>query len=252
MKIALIGYGKMGKLIETVAAAKGHTVVGRVNQTNRMSKQTIGDADVCIDFSHPDSLVNNLQGCASLGKNVVIGTTGWDNNKQLVENIIREHNIGCIYAANFSIGVNLFMHIVANAAKLIDSFDDYDVAGIEYHHKHKVDSPSGTAKYLTEVLLKNAPRKKRCDFSSVRCGSIPGIHTIVFDSPADTITLTHEARSREGFAKGAVAAAEWIRGKRGLFTIEDLLGIATVSQLPQAISRKERKGASAKNAKKGH
>lgn len=227
MKIALIGYGKMGRLVETVAKGRGHTIVAIIDphqETKTIDKTSLKGAEVCIDFTHPTTVLSNLKACASLGLNVVIGTTGWDQQLPQVKEIVNKSGIGCLYSANFSIGVNLFIKMVEEAAKLMNHFDEYDVAGLEYHHKQKVDSPSGTAKMLTEALLKNGPRKKQCDFSSVRCGSIPGTHTIVFDSPADTITLSHEARSREGFAKGAVTAAEWIQGKKGLFTINDLLG----------------------------
>lgn len=226
MKIALIGYGKMGQLIDTIATAKGHTIVARVSpnsETKTITSQTIGNADVCIDFSHPDSVINNLQACASLNKNVIIGTTGWTDQLNEAHEIVKKYKIGCMHSANFSIGVNLFMQIVAHAAEIIDAFDEYDVGAFEFHHRHKIDSPSGTAKALTEILQSKSSRKKQCDFASVRCGSIPGTHTVLFDSPADTITLTHEARNREGFAKGAVAAAEWIRDKKGLLTIADFL-----------------------------
>lgn len=227
MKIALIGYGKMGKLLETTAVAKGHAVVARIDPhlaTKTITADALAAADICIDFSNPESAIPNLQACAALGKSVVIGTTGWDAQRKQAEEIVKKYGIGCLYSANFSLGINLFMAIVARAAELINPFDDYDVAGYECHHNQKLDSPSGTAKALTEILLSKLSRKSSCDFASIRCGAIPGTHTILFDSPADTITLTHQARNREGFATGAITAAEWLQNKKGWYTIQDLLG----------------------------
>lgn len=226
MKIALIGYGKMGALIDAVASAQGHDIIAKIDpksKTPHISAKAINDADVCIDFSRPAAVLSNVKACAALKKNMVIGTTGWEADLPLIKEIVNDSGIGCIHSANFSIGVNLFMNIVAHAAELLNLFDEYDVAGFECHHRQKVDAPSGTAKALIQILRSKMPQKKTCDFSSIRCGSDPGTHTILFDSPADTITLTHQARNRQGFAMGAVAAAEWIVNKHGLFTIQDFL-----------------------------
>lgn len=226
MNIALIGYGKMGKLLETIAVAKGHAIIARIDPhlaTKAITADLIAPADICIDFSRPDGAISNLRACAALGKNVVIGTTGWEAQRKEAEAIVADSGIGCLHSANFSLGVNLFMAIVAQAAQLIGPFDDYDVAGYECHHNQKLDAPSGTAKALTEVLLDHLSPKKAFEFASIRCGSIPGTHTILFDSASDTITLTHQARNREGFARGAITAAEWLQNKQGWYTLQDLL-----------------------------
>lgn len=221
MKIALIGYGKMGKLVETMAEKKGHNVISKIAphlKTSTISVETIGEADVCIDFSSADSVIDNLKACALHRKNVVIGTTGWEAQLDEAKRIAETSGIGCVYSPNFSVGVNVFMQIISHAAALVDAFDEYDVAGVEAHHNKKADSPSGTAKALADILRSRISRLKTLEFASIRCGSIPGTHTVILDSPADTITLTHEARSKEGFAQGAVMAAEWIQGKQGFFT----------------------------------
>lgn len=240
MKIALLGYGKMGRLVESAAKEKGHEIIAVIDPT--FNQQTLTDqiarhADVCIDFTTPESVLSNVKACAKFGKNLVIGTTGWDQHKEQVENIILDSKIGCIYSPNFSIGVNLFIKIISYAAQLINDFNEYDVSGYESHHRQKLDSPSGTAKVLADAILNHFTRKKHCTyssspnkidpdelyFSSIRCGSIPGTHVILFDSQADSITLSHEARNRDGFAKGAVAAAEWVNGKKGFYSMDDFI-----------------------------
>jgi 4-hydroxy-tetrahydrodipicolinate reductase len=237
MKIALIGYGKMGHLVEEIAIRKGHFISSVIELSNQITENTLKDADVCIDFSHPDSAMENIQRIASLKKNLVMGTTGWYDHLDRAKAIIHEHGIGFLYSPNFSLGINLFLQIVQEAALLMDPFKEYDIGGIEYHHNQKVDSPSGTAKEIANTILTQMHRKKKVlwetpsralepdeiHFASVRNGSIPGTHTVMFDSLADTITLTHQARNREGFASGAVCAAEWLKGKKGFFTIQDLL-----------------------------
>lgn len=226
MKLALLGYGKMGRMIEQLAIDQGHQVVGIFSRTSSsLSPDASGfqQADVCLDFSHPACLRYHVQLCSQFNKPLVIGTTGWEEHKEWVIHHVKQSKMGCFYAPNFSIGMQLFIRLVTYAAQLVDLVPDYDISGIEYHHRQKVDAPSGTAKALTQQLLSNIKRLKQLDFASVRCGSIPGIHTICFDSPVDTITLTHQARSREGLASGALTAAEWLIGKQGFFTLEDLL-----------------------------
>jgi len=236
MKIALIGYGKMGQLVEKIAIQRGHTIVSRISQKSPLSKEAIKDSQICIDFSHPEAVLKNVQHVADAGKNLILGTTGWHEHMDSIKTIVSKHQIGFLFSANFSIGVNLFLAIVNEAARLMNEFPDYDVGMVELHHNKKADSPSGTALAIAQKLLANIQRKKHIrkdtpearippdalHISSLRCGSIPGTHSVIFDSPADTITLTHEARSREGFALGAVAAAEWLGGKKGFFTIEDM------------------------------
>lgn len=203
LKISLIGYGKMGKMVEIAALARHHTIVEPAL------------ADICIDFTHPDAAVESIHRLAKENKSIVMGTTGWYDRLPEVEAIVKKYQIGLLYSANFSLGVNLFLQVVEEAAKKFLSFD-YNVAGIESHHHQKIDAPSGTALAIEKRV--GVPVK----FASVRCGSIPGKHELIFDSPVDQITLIHEARSREGFALGAVQAAEWLKGKTGLYTMEDM------------------------------
>lgn len=235
MKIALFGYGKMGKLIEEIAHRKGHEIVAIIKKHE--DHPSLNAADVCIDFSSPHATIQNIKKAAASHKPMVIGTTGWMDQLPQVTEIVRNAGIGVVYAANFSIGAHLFYKLVANAGALIDKFDDYEVGGFELHHSAKTDSPSGTAKALGDILLKNMSRKSKVQweplnrsveeneihFTSLRCGKAPGTHSIIFDSPVDTITLTHEARNREGFASGAITAAQWVLNRTGLFTIDDLL-----------------------------
>jgi 4-hydroxy-tetrahydrodipicolinate reductase len=181
------------------------------------------DVDVFIDFTKPDAVVENIRNISKFGKNIVVGTTGWNDKINDVKEIVKKNNVGLIYASNFSIGVNVFFKIIGNAAKIMDKLDDYDVFGYELHHNEKLDSPSGTAKSIEKILVKNISRKKSVPFASVRSGNIPGTHVIGFDSSADTIELKHTARNREGFASGAVMAAQWIKGKKGFYSIDDMM-----------------------------
>lgn len=234
MKIAIIGFGKMGKMVKNVAEDLGHQIVATM--TRDIHLDSLKKADVCIEFTHPDSVLANIEKLAKLKKPIVVGTTGWYHQIKEVEKIVNKNKIGLIYSPNFSIGVHIFHNIVAQAAQMIHHFD-YDVGGIEMHHNQKADSPSGTAKTLAQTILDHFPSKKKmvtnCEgkrnptdmhMTSLRCGSVPGTHSIYFDSTADTITLTHTARNREGFSRGAVHAAEWILNKKGIFTLNDMMG----------------------------
>lgn len=226
MKIALLGYGKMGQLVEQLAHAKGHQIVVRFSRqlgTLQERKEELRQADLAIDFSQASFVLPHLEICLELEKPVVIGTTGWDEHLSVAEEMVNKTNGSCLYAPNFSIGVYLFQHIVNYAASLLQPFQDYDVAGIEYHHREKLDQPSGTAKTLSRNLLQHMPRIGEMHFSSIRCGHMPGTHTLHFDSQFDTLTLTHEARSRQGFAQGAIAAAEWILPRQGFFSIDEMM-----------------------------
>ncbi len=243
MKIALVGYGKMGHEIERVARDRGHEIVAIVDPLHAqathkaLSKEAVKQADVCIDFTHPDAVLGNVEQMAKLGKNVVLGTTGWYGKMDRLRSIVTDSNIGLIWASNFSIGVNMFFRMVEAAARIADKVPEYDVGGYELHHNQKADSPSGTAKSIAEILVKNIARKKKIFYNmltrapekdelhmaSVRVGSIPGTHAVLFDSAADTIELKHTARSRAGFALGAVLAAEFIKGKKGVFDITHLM-----------------------------
>ncbi len=211
----------MGKLIKEIALQQGHEIVSIIDRTD-ISIEALRDAEVVLDFSHPDVVVKNIHRLAQLGKSMVIGTTGWDEHLLEVKQTIETHQVGLIYGANFSLGVHMLSQILRYASGLLARFAMYDVALTEAHHQHKVDSPSGTALQLARVISEVHPDKE-VPISSMRCGSIPGTHSVIFDSPADTITLTHQARSRTGFAEGALVAAAWIKDRRGFYTIEDLM-----------------------------
>jgi len=240
--IALIGYGKMGKILKTLTAEKGHTITSIVDPFaegcyKEITQEAISGADVCIDFTHPTVAVNNIKQIAALGKNMVIGTTGWYQQMDDVRQVVKANDIGLIWSGNFSIGVNALFAIVGYAAKIFNNLPDYDVLGHEIHHRNKADSPSGTATMLTNILLENIDRKQKpvyqmldrkiepeeLHFSSSRGGAIPGIHMVMFDSLVDTIEIKHTARGREGFATGALLAAEFIENKTGFFNIDDLM-----------------------------
>jgi 4-hydroxy-tetrahydrodipicolinate reductase len=240
MKIALIGFGKMGKLIAQTAIEQGHEIVSIIDknlENSTITLENLNNPDVVIDFSDPESIMDNIKALAALKQNMIIGTTGWYENLAEVKQLIEDASIGFLYAPNFSIGVNIFLKIVNYAASLINEFDDYDVGGFEMHHNQKLDSPSGTAKSVAEILLDQIERKEsiiydrvnskinanEVHYASVRAGSNPGHHTVIFDSDEDAITLTHEARNRAGFAKGALKAALWLNGKKGFYTIHDVI-----------------------------
>jgi 4-hydroxy-tetrahydrodipicolinate reductase len=243
MKIAIVGYGQMGKMIEEAALSKGIKVVSTIDPINKEAKfkelnfESVKDADVCIDFTHPSVIMGNIKKYCELKKNVVIGTTGWYDNMNEVKSMVKKAKIGFIWSGNFSIGVNMYFRIIEEAAKIVNRIDDYDIMGVEYHHNKKADSPSGTMKMVGDLLLKNIDRKKTAVYqmldrqikpdeihlASVRGGAIPGIHEIAFDSNADTITITHSARTREGFAKGAIMAAIFVNKKSGFFGINELM-----------------------------
>jgi 4-hydroxy-tetrahydrodipicolinate reductase len=237
MNIALFGYGKMGKLIEKLAGEYDAEIVAIVDplQGREFSAAELKDADVCIDFTEPGAALENIQNIAKAGKNIVIGTTGWYDEIEKVKKIVMNNNIGLLYGSNFSIGMNMFYSIVAHTAQFIDQLPEYDIYGMEQHHSEKKDSPSGTARVLSDILCESIERKKRpqydridrkpdneeLHFASMRAGSIPGTHTVGFDSKADTIELTHRARSREGFARGALIGARWLQDKTGIFDFRE-------------------------------
>ena len=222
MKIALLGYGKMGHLIEKLAPARGHQIVACISSSHD-NIEKLAEADLAIDFSHPHAVLKHVQLCCDYQKPLVIGTTGWEKDLEEAQKLVQEASIGCLTASNFSIGVHLFQMVLKQAAALFETQPLYDVAAIEYHHRQKVDCPSGTALMLTETIKQQMPSHSSLEFASVRCGHIPGTHEICFDSSADTITLTHQARNREGFAQGALLAAEWLLSKRSFFTLNDFL-----------------------------
>lgn len=227
LKIALIGYGKMGKMVEQMAVKRSHEIVAIIDpktEDRETVQNSLKKADVCIEFTQPNAVLGNIRTALSLGKNIVVGTTGWNDALKNVEKWVAESGTGLFYASNFSLGVNLFLKTVEKAADLFLNTGNYNVAGVEIHHQQKLDSPSGTAIAIQQTIARTGGKSP--SFSSVRCGSVPGTHTVYFDSPSDTITLTHQARNREDFALGAVSAAEWMQGKTGIYTMEDMLCLA--------------------------
>ncbi|GHV95894.1 4-hydroxy-tetrahydrodipicolinate reductase [Spirochaetia bacterium] len=260
MNIAIIGYGKMGKMIEKAAIDGKHNIVTIVDPVvlessafpgTRVYKRieeakNIDDADAAIEFTQPATAVANIKALAERKIPTVVGTTGWHDHLDEVKQAVEKAGSSLIWSSNFSMGVNLFYRIAWYASKLVDAFPEFDVGGFEAHHNKKLDSPSGTAKTLAEGVLDRIERKKKVvwetlnrkpapdelHFPSLRIGSAPGRHSLIFDSPADIIEITHNARNRESFASGAIRAAQWLTtgGKRqGVFTIDemlkDLLGI---------------------------
>jgi len=243
MNIAIVGYGNMGHEIEKLAKAKGMNVISIIDPNSseaaykEINEESMKNVDVCIDFTHPNAVVGNVEKIAKFRKNIVLGTTGWQDNIGKVKQIAQQSDIGIIYASNFSIGVNIFFRIVENAAKVINNMQDYDIFSYELHHNKKVDSPSGTARAIGELLVKNIARKNKMVFdkldrkiepnelhiASVRAGYFPGTHVVGFDSRADTIELTHTNRNRDGLAMGAIMAAEWIKGRKGFYSIDDMI-----------------------------
>lgn len=237
MKIALVGYGKMGKEIERCANEKGIAVSAVFDENKPVTVEAIHNADVCIDFSIPSAVLANTGIYAEAKKNAVVGTTGWLDHLDEVKPIVDKAKIGLIYASNFSIGVNVFFKITQYASELMNEFDDYDAFVHEIHHNQKLDSPSGTALSIAKIMIEKIDRKKiilsntskgkinsdQLHVTSSRTGSVPGTHIVGFDSPADMIELKHTARNRSGFALGALFAAQWIQGKTGVFTMEDAL-----------------------------
>lgn len=226
MKIVLFGYGKMGQLVEQTAVAQGHQISGIYSGKSKPSQNNLHgllDADIAIDFSTGACVFDHLSLCVAHGKPMVIGTTGWDDQLEKVRQLVSETKGSCLHAPNFSIGVYLYQQLIRCAASLFQPFQAYDVAGIEMHHKQKLDSPSGTAKAIRNDILHYMARVQSFDFSSVRSGHVPGTHTIQFDSPEDTLTLTHQARNRNGFAHGALTAATWLLDRNGFFSLDDMM-----------------------------
>lgn len=243
MNISIVGYGRMGNLVEEVAKEKGITVVSTIDPNvssaryKNISEESLGQSDVCVCFTQPNAALSNIENIAKLGKDIVVGTTGWHADVDEAKDIVSKYNIGLIYSENFSVGVNVFYKMIEQTASLINKFDGYDIFVHEFHHKGKLDSPSGTANNIGEILLSNIKRKKsivtekldrqilpeEIHVASVRGGYVPGHHAVSYDSEVDTISITHQARSRKGFAVGSAMAAQWICGKKGFYTKDDML-----------------------------
>ncbi len=236
IKAALIGYGQMGKEIESLAKEK-LKITDIFNLAKEMNTEKQYDFTTALEFTAPEVVFENIKILAESGKNIVCGTTGWENHIDEIKAIVKANEIGFVYASNFSIGMRLFFKLAEEAGQLFNSYEDYDVFMHEFHHKRKKDSPSGTAIALGNILLEKIARKtslltstsenkiseSNLHVTSTRGGEIPGTHYIYFDSLADTIEIKHQARNRQGFALGAIKAAELIDGKNGFFEFGELL-----------------------------
>ncbi|MFY8166638.1 MAG: 4-hydroxy-tetrahydrodipicolinate reductase [Sediminibacterium sp.] len=238
MKIALIGYGKMGKAIEEIAISKGHEIVLKIDMQNshEFTLEAIKQANVAIEFTGPGSAFENVKKCIEFGIPVVSGSTGWLENFATVEKMCIEKKGCLIYSSNYSIGVNLFFEINKQLAKLMEPYEQYDVSMTEIHHTEKKDAPSGTAISLAEQILANMSRKNKwvnadsatpndLIIHSERIDPAPGTHTVTYTSPIDTIEITHTAHTRKGFASGAILAAEFANNKIGIFNMKHVLGL---------------------------
>jgi len=227
VNLALLGYGKMGKTIAALAPQRGFEVrlvmdIDVNAQGQGITPENFAGVDVCIDFTTPDAVFDNIRRVAALGVNLVVGTTGWLDRLEEVRKIIESAGVGMVYAANFSIGTNLFYRLARAAAEIFAPFAMYDPYVTEAHHKFKKDAPSGTALEIKRQI-QPAFASREVPVASVRAGYIPGIHELGFDSEADTIVLRHTARGRQGFAEGALHAARWVIGKKGLFSFAEVL-----------------------------
>ena len=226
MNITLIGYGKMGRTVERLAEERGDSVVHTMDiDDNPLEKGFFGDwvkkSDVCIDFSVAEAVPINIANAVQAGLSIVVGTTGWYSEVERLRNLVERQGGSCLYASNFSVGVQIFFHLARQAARRLRRFQDYDPFIVETHHVQKVDAPSGTALTLQRIFEESYQRK--VSPLSVRAGFFPGIHTVGFDSPVDTLELTHTARSREGFARGALLAARWLCGRKGFFEFDQVI-----------------------------
>lgn len=232
MKIAIIGYGKMGKIIDEISQSRGHEVVARLKETP--TKENLKDADVAIEFSNPEVAFQNIKTCLDNHIPVICGTTGWLTQKPEIEKLALDNNTPFLYGSNFSLGVNLFFALNENLAKLMSKTNEYAVQLEEIHHIHKLDAPSGTAISLAEGIIQNSDfeawkleetQDKELGIFAIREDEVPGTHSVFYRSEVDEIEIKHTAYNRNGFALGAVIAAEWIADKKGVFSMKDVLGL---------------------------
>jgi len=242
MKIVILGYGKMGQLIEKFALKRGHEIALIVDAHNRetLTAQDLADADIAIDFSTPDAALENISLCFEADLPLVVGTTGWYEHLQEVKETCLEADQALLYGSNFSIGVNIFFHINRLLAKAVSPYQQYDVQVEEIHHIHKLDAPSGTAITIAEGIIENSEIKKswvnqvegseeevvnkpnELLIESLRIEEVPGTHTVLYSSEVDQIEFKHTAHNRDGFALGAVVAAEWLYGKKGFYQVTEI------------------------------
>ncbi|UZH54736.1 4-hydroxy-tetrahydrodipicolinate reductase [Salinimicrobium tongyeongense] len=232
MKIALLGYGKMGKTIERLAVERGHEIVLKVD--NDIDNADLQKADVAIDFSVPNAAFKNITTCFEKQIPVVSGTTGWLKKYEEAVELCKKQDAAFIYASNFSLGVNLFFELNRNLAKLMNRFKEYNVAIEEIHHTQKLDAPSGTAISLAEQIVENSDKtgwrldeakENEIPVTAKRIENVPGTHSILYNSEVDSIKIEHVAHSRDGFALGAVIAAEWLQHRKGIYSMKDVLGL---------------------------
>tara|TARA_R110001606_G_scaffold146555_1_gene286527 strand:+ start:1132 stop:1833 length:702 start_codon:yes stop_codon:yes gene_type:complete len=233
MNIALFGYGKMGKMIEKIALKRNHTIVAKIDLD--VTDINFSEIDVAIDFSMPNAAFGNIKNCLEHNVPIISGTTGWLKDYQKAVELCKKNNGAFIYASNFSLGVNLFFELNSYLAKLMASQDQYKVAMEEIHHTQKLDAPSGTAITLAEGVIDNtdytnwkldSAGEREIPITAKRIADTPGTHTVSYVSEVDSIEIKHTAHNREGFALGAVIAAEWIDGKTGVFTMKDVLNLS--------------------------
>lgn len=237
LNIALIGYGKMGKMIEQIALKRGHNIVARIDKDAQQSEwDALATADVAIEFSKPDTAVANIKRCFSLNIPVVVGTTGWYEHQEEIKQLANSGDHAILAATNFSIGVNLFFHINKKLAQAMENLPEYNVSIEETHHTQKLDAPSGTAITIAQGILAEISRKQQwtlaedaksdsdLSIAAFRVDDVPGTHMVRYSSDIDDIEIKHTAHNRSGFAIGAVIAAEWLPGKQGYFSMSDLIG----------------------------
>ena len=224
VRVLLMGYGRMGRLVESLAPEAGVEIAGRVDIDNADRPGDWPAADVAIDFSIAAAVPDNARRLAARGTNLVIGTTGWQDQEEALRHELAALPVGVVFAPNFALGVNLFVALAARGAELLADRPEFGAWIHELHHRAKRDAPSGTAIAIRDAM-QHAGYGLPIDVASTRVGSIPGTHTVGFDSPSETITLTHTARDRTGFARGALEAARWVNGRRGWFSMRDVLGL---------------------------
>jgi len=237
MKIALIGYGKMGKAIEKLALAKGHQITAIVDSQNSIENTNFDDVDVAIEFTRPELAVKHMNFCLEIGVPVIVGTTAWQNELKIITENVSKYNGALVHASNFSIGVNLFFEMNKKLAKIMEAHPAYKLEMTEIHHTQKLDKPSGTAVTLAEEIIEQntnykhwrlaerteLENEKEFFIHALREENVPGTHLVNYSSPIDSIQIQHTAHTRDGFALGAILAAEWIKNKKGIFTMKDVL-----------------------------
>ena len=242
MKIALIGYGRMGRTVEKVALERGHEVVACIDLAEKpvgggLTSEALAGAELAMEFTTPQAAPGKLKQLAGLGVDVVCGTTGWYDSLKEVAGAVEKAGTGLVYSPNFSLGVQVLFKLAELGGRLAERLEEYDPHILEIHHRHKVDHPSGTARKLAEIVLEGLSRKERWELgpgdgavspsvlqvNAVRAGENPGEHVLALEGPDDRIEVRHQAKGRTGFARGAVAAGEWVKGKKGVFTLDDMV-----------------------------